>query len=63
MVRRAAAPPAGPGQLLLGELTCALEQWIKFWNANAKPFKWTKTADQIIDTIGRYCARICGPEH
>ena len=47
----------------LDELTCALEQWIKFWNANAKPFKWTKTADQIIDAIGRYCARICGPEH
>src|SRR5215470_15493354 len=33
----------------LDELTCALEQWITFWNANAKPFKWTKTADQIID--------------
>jgi transposase len=47
----------------LDELTCALEQWIKFWNANAKPFKWTKTADQIIDAIGRYCARISGPGH
>jgi transposase len=47
----------------LDELTCALEEWIKLWNANAKPFKWTKTADQIIDAIGRYCARISGPGH
>src|SRR6266851_362729 len=36
----------------IDELTSALEQWIKFWNDNAKPFKWTKTADQIIDAIG-----------
>ena len=43
----------------IDELTCALEQWIKFWNENAKPFKWTK----IIDAIGRYCERISGPGH
>src|SRR6266851_2800421 len=47
----------------IDELTSALEQWIKFWNDNAKPFKWTKTAYQIIDAIGRYCARISGPGH
>ena len=47
----------------IDELTCALEQWIKFWNANAKPFRWTRTADQIIDAIGQYCERISGPGH
>jgi transposase len=47
----------------LEELTTALENWVKFWNANARPFKWTKTADQIIDAIGRYCERISGPGH
>jgi transposase len=47
----------------IDELTRALEQWIKFWNANAKPFRWTRTADQIIDAIGRYCERISGPGH
>ena len=47
----------------IDELTSALEQWIKFWNDNARPFKWTKTADQIIDAIGHYCARISGPGH
>lgn len=45
----------------LDELTTALEEWIKIWNANARPFKWTKTADQIIDRICRYCSRISGP--
>jgi transposase len=47
----------------LDELTTALENWIKTWNANARPFRWTKTADQIIDRICRYCSRISGPAH
>jgi transposase len=47
----------------LDELTAALEGWIKTWNATARPFKWTKTADQIIDRICRYCTRISGPGH
>ena len=33
----------------LDQLTTALEDWISIWNAHARPFKWTKTADQIID--------------
>jgi hypothetical protein len=47
----------------LGELTTALEGWIKIWNASARPFKWTKTADQIIDRICRCCSCISGPAH
>jgi transposase len=47
----------------LDELTTALEDWIKTWNASAQPFRWTKTADQIIDRICRYCSRISGPGH
>jgi transposase len=46
-----------------GDLTTALENWIKTWNATARPFKWTKTADQIIDRICRHCSRISGPAH
>jgi len=45
------------------ELTCALEEWIALWNATAKPFKWTRSADQIIDAIGRYCTRISNSAH
>jgi transposase len=47
----------------LDELTTALEEWIGLWNATARPFKWTKTADQIIDRICRYCSRISRPGH
>ena len=47
----------------LDELTTAPENWIKFWNASARPFRWTKTADQITDRICRYCSRISGPGH
>jgi transposase len=47
----------------LDELTTALEDWITIWNSNARPFKWTKTADQIIDRICRYCSRISEPGH
>ncbi|WP_229914396.1 transposase [Streptomyces capitiformicae] len=39
----------------LDELKTALEDWIKTWNEDARPFKWAKTADQIIDRICRYC--------
>jgi len=47
----------------LDELTAALEGWINTWNATARPFRWTKAADQIIDRICRYCSRISGPGH
>ena len=33
----------------LDDLTTTLQDWIKTWNSNARPFRWTKTADQIID--------------
>jgi hypothetical protein len=45
----------------LGELTGALEEWIRLWNESARPFRWTETADQIIGRICRYCSRISGP--
>lgn len=44
-------------------LQAALEKWIEVWNEQARPFRWTKTADQIIDRICRYCDRISGPAH
>jgi len=35
----------------------------KLWNEAARRFTWTRTADQIIDRICRYCSRISGPAH
>ena len=32
--------------------------WIDTWNENPRPYVWTKTADQILDSIARYCTRI-----
>ena len=39
-------------------LNKAIRAWIATWNENPKPFVWTKTADQILDSITRYCERI-----
>jgi transposase len=47
----------------LEELKTALEAWIKNWNDTARPFKWAKTADQIINHICHYCRRISEPAH
>lgn len=47
----------------LGELTTASRNGSQLWNDSAKPFKWTKTPDQIINAICRYCDRISGPGH
>jgi transposase len=37
--------------------------WIEAWNADPKPFIWTKTADQILETLAAYCQRINDSRH
>jgi transposase len=37
--------------------------WIKEWNADPKPFVWTKTADEILDSLAAYCRRINNSAH
>jgi hypothetical protein len=39
------------------ELNKDIRAWINTWNDEPKPFVWTKTADQILDSITRYCGR------
>jgi transposase len=39
------------------ELQHAIEDHIAATNASPKPFAWTKTADQIIASVARFCAR------
>ncbi len=39
-------------------LNADIRQWIDTWNENPRPYVWTKTADQILDSIKRYCQRI-----
>jgi hypothetical protein len=35
-----------------------IREWIKTWNENPKPFVWRKTAEEILDSLARYCQRI-----
>jgi transposase len=37
--------------------------WIAQWNTNPKPFVWTKTAEEILNSLARYLQRISGAEH
>ncbi len=45
------------------DLNADIRAWIKTWNDDPKPFVWTKTADQILDSIARYCTRINDSRH
>jgi transposase len=45
------------------ELNTDIRAWIETWNDHPKPFVWTKTADQILDSITRYCDRINESRH
>jgi transposase len=40
-----------------------IRAWINQWNNDPKPFIWTKTADEILDTLTAYCLRISDSEH
>jgi transposase len=45
------------------QLNTDIRAWIDTWNDNPRPFVWTKTADQILDSIARYCDRINESRH
>jgi transposase len=45
------------------ELEADVRRWINEWNADPKPFVWTKTADQILETLAAYCTRINDSGH
>ena len=45
------------------ELNADIRAWMKTWNDNPRPYVWTKTADQILESITRYCTRINESRH
>jgi transposase len=45
------------------ELERDIRSWTNEWNKNPKPFVWTKTADDILDTLAAYCTRINDSGH
>jgi transposase len=44
-------------------LEADVRAWIAQWNTNPKPFVWTKTAEEILDSLARYLQRISGAGH
>src|SRR5215204_5583543 len=44
-------------------LNTDIRAWIDTWNEDPRPYVWTKTADQILDSIRRYCQPINDSRH
>jgi transposase len=45
------------------ELESSIDDWVDRWNDEPKPFIWHKSADEILDTLASYCARISDSGH
>jgi transposase len=45
------------------QLNADIRAWIDTRNEDPRPFVWTKTADQILESIARYCQRINESRH
>jgi transposase len=45
------------------ELEAAIKQYLAVTNDSPKPFVWTKSADEILASVARYCARTSGSGH
>jgi hypothetical protein len=59
LVRRADRQMASRGtRSSTKELETSINYWIETWNDEPEPFVWHKRADEILDTLATYCARI-----
>lgn len=45
------------------ELETAIKNYLAVANQSPKPFVWTKSADEILASVARYCARTSGSGH
>ena len=45
------------------ELETAIKAYLAITNQSPKPFVWTKTADDILASVARFCARTSGSGH
>lgn len=45
------------------QLNADIRAWIEHWNDNPRPYVWTKTADQILESVANYCRRINNSGH
>jgi transposase len=47
----------------VGALEKDLKEWTATWNNNSRPFIWRKSADEILESLGRYGQRISDSGH
>jgi transposase len=47
----------------VAQLKQAIEQFITHTNAQPRPFRWTASADLILDRVKRHCERTCNSVH
>lgn len=40
-----------------------IRQWIEQWNTDPRPYVWTRTADDILESLAAYCQRINDSGH
>jgi transposase len=45
------------------ELEADIRKWVSEWNKDPRPFVWTRSADEILETIADYCQRINDSGH
>jgi hypothetical protein len=45
------------------ELEDAIRDYLNTYNRDPKPFLWTKTADEILENIARFCQRTSDSGH
>jgi len=43
-------------------LAADIVDWVDTWNEDPKPLIWHKTADEILERLGRYCAAVINTE-
>ena len=43
-------------------LAADIIEWVEHWNENPTPVVWHKTADEILERLGRYCADLTNNE-
>jgi transposase len=45
------------------QLVADIDAWTAAWNADPKPYKWVKSAEEILESIASYCQRISNSGH
>jgi hypothetical protein len=45
------------------ELEAAIKRYLALTNDAPKPFVWTKTADELLESVASFCRRTSGSGH